>query len=267
LNVKLSDNFEFTLDVNDTIFTLTCNNSNYKEKEGINNVISKMFIINEGRVINLERLSNMLDLMSIDQLQIFSINNSNSDLINKIGAPIGNSKMTKLHYLDLNREQFINFLNSDHKFVDYNKNSFYIVRNGNFLDIKNLFANINGCPANIGRGGSQKSHALSPLDLRLSSYIMAIFECDYKLISSLNAFNNMGKDRYLSYTNKYSKSYIRSAVINSNYRIKDKNISNRDFTFKPIKITEIPMYNNIHFEDNSLCSDVKCLNNISNYLM
>jgi hypothetical protein len=47
-----------------------------------------------------------------------------------------------------------------------------------------------------------KAHALSPLDLRLSSYLMAMFNFDYKLISSLNSFNLMSKDRYLSYMDK-----------------------------------------------------------------
>jgi hypothetical protein len=70
------------------------------------------------------------------------------------------------------------------------------------LDIKNLFARIQNRNVNVGRGGSQKAHALSPLDFRLSSYLMAMFKFDYKFISSLNSFNVMSKDRYLSYMDK-----------------------------------------------------------------
>lgn len=47
-----------------------------------------------------------------------------------------------------------------------------------------------------------KAHALSPLDFRLSCYLMAMFNFDYNLISSLNSFNIMSKDRYLSYMDK-----------------------------------------------------------------
>ena len=77
----------------------------------------------------------------------------------------------------------------------FNKKS--ILRNGNFLDIKNLFDAVNNCQVNLGRGGSQKSHLLSPLDFILSAYLMAMFNFDYKLISSLNTFN-LSKERYLS---------------------------------------------------------------------
>lgn len=40
---------------------------------------------------------------------------------------------------------------------------------------------------------------ISPLDLRLSCYLMAIFKYDYKYISYLNAFNAITKDRYLPF--------------------------------------------------------------------
>jgi hypothetical protein len=70
------------------------------------------------------------------------------------------------------------------------------------MDIKNLFAKIQNRNVNVGRGGSQKAHALSPLDFRLSTYLMAMFKFDYNLISSLNSFNFMSKDRYLSYMDK-----------------------------------------------------------------
>lgn len=140
--------------------------------------------------------------MNLNKLQIFAINNSLSNTINTIRT----NKGAKVLYVEMGYKQFISFLNSDGKFLEYNKNSLYILRDGNFLDMKNIFANIEGYPANLGRGGSQKSHILSPLEFRLSSYIMAMFS-DYNLIASLNTFNEVSKDRYLSYTNKYFKSY------------------------------------------------------------
>lgn len=61
----------------------------------------------------------------------------------------------------------------------------FIIRNEKFRGIKNLFSRINSCNVNISRGGSQKSQVLSPLYLRLSSYIMAMSNFDYKYIYSL----------------------------------------------------------------------------------
>jgi hypothetical protein len=75
----------------------------------------------------------------------------------------------------------------------------YILRGGNFLDMKNIFSMVNGNQTNLGRGGSQKAHMLSPLDFRLSYYLMAMFKFNINLISYLNTFDEIGKDRYLSW--------------------------------------------------------------------
>ena len=186
-----------------------------------------MITLKESKNINLDHFSKRLSHINIDKLQIFSINNSNMNTITKIGVEGYN-----ILYIDVSSEQFIKFLNSDRYFLDYNGDSLYILRGGNFLDIKNLFAFIENNPVNIGRGGSQKSHILSPLDFRLSSYIMALFAFDYKLISSLNSFNIISKDRYLSYTNKYSN---KSDTIDNKY-------------FKPYKSVILNNYSNIVFK-------------------
>jgi hypothetical protein len=86
--------------------------------------------------------------------------------------------------------------------ISWNLIKLVYARGGNWMDIKNLFARIQNKDVNVGRGGSQKAHALSPLDFRLSTYLMAMFKFDYNLISSLNSFNFMSKDRYLSYMDK-----------------------------------------------------------------
>lgn len=82
----------------------------------------------------------------------------------------------------------------------------YIVKGSDFRGIKNLFATVNNCQVNIGIGRSQKTHVLSPLDFRLSCYLIAMFNFNYKLVSNLNAFNVITKDRYLSYVNKFNNS-------------------------------------------------------------
>jgi hypothetical protein len=90
-------------------------------------------------------------------------------------------------------------------FLDYNINSMYILRSGNYIDIKNMFTSINGYRVNIGRGGSQKAHMLSPLDFRLSCYMMAMFNFNYKHISHLNTFNSINKDKYLPWSDTIFK--------------------------------------------------------------
>ena len=174
---------------------LTRNNSFYKEN--ISNIISKMVIIKESKHINMNEVSKILGHMGIENTTIFSINNASK--LNTINSIVINNG-SKVTYIEMKPEYFIRFLNyEDTNFLDYNKNSMYILRGGSFIDIKNLFAMINDYHVNIGRGGSQKAHVLSPLDFRLSCYLMALFNFNYKLISYLNTFNYLDKDRYLSW--------------------------------------------------------------------
>jgi len=51
----------------------------------------------------------------------------------------------------------------------------------------------------------QKAHMISPLDLRLTYHLMAMFKFDYKYITYLNTFNVVTKERYLTYTEKLIK--------------------------------------------------------------
>ncbi len=193
LNRLSEDNFHFDISISDTLLVLTRNNSVYKEKAS--NIVSKMVIIKESQSISLDVLSESLDAIQIKELNIFCIDNQ---LNNKDINFVQTKKHCIVKYAELNTEVFINYLNTSGVFLNNNKNSMYIIRGGNFLDIKNLFAVIENCPTNLGRGGSQKAHMVSPLDLRLSSYLMAMFNFNYKLINSLNTFNYVSKDRYLS---------------------------------------------------------------------
>jgi hypothetical protein len=196
---KISDNFEFPLDMDDTLFTFTLNPSIYKVN--VSNLISKAIVINELCYIDLDTLSKVLAAMHIKELNIFSIDDEVKE-IKKVKRDNGSS----ITYVEMTRLDFATLLNNEKvDFLDYNRYSLYILRYGGFLDIKNLFTKINGHDMNVGRGGSQKAHFLSPLDFRLSAYIMAMFNCNYGLISNLNAFNSLDKDRYLSYFDRTSK--------------------------------------------------------------
>jgi hypothetical protein len=157
-----------------------------------------MVILKEQNDIDLNDLSTLLSHMRIEKINIFSIDNRlNMETITYANF----NKGCEVKYTEMNSVNFTYFLNGEDNFLDYNRDSLYILRNGNYLDIKNIFSIINRRKINLGRGGSQKAHALSPLDLRLSSYLMAMFNFDLKLINYLNTFNEMPKNRYLSYKN------------------------------------------------------------------
>lgn len=216
---------EIYLAKEDTLFVFTINKSVYKEN--VFNLISKMVIIGEFKNISLDGLSETLVNMGINKLNIFvidyeaplnTINTSRSD------------KGSEVVYSEFHPSNFVDTLNlNEYNFFDYNKDTIYILRGGNFLNIKNLFKRISNKNVNVGRGGSQKSHVLSPLDFRLSSYLMAMFNFDYKLISSLNTFNYMDKDRYLSWKD--------SSIKLSSTTFKPDNIE-----FKSIKLNSWPLY-------------------------
>ena len=113
----------------------------------------------------------------------------------------------------MNAEDYVAYLNNPLcNFLEHNKYTLYILKEGNYIDIKNIFGKINGFDTNIGRGGSQKSHMLSSLDFRLSCYLMAMFGFNYKYISSLNTFNYISKERYLPYIDKNQNNEIKTIV-------------------------------------------------------
>lgn len=204
-----------------------------------------MIIINELKHVNLDNFSAMLGHMGMKELKIFSIHNNPDIQTNKVLS----TKGCNVRYMEIKIDIFIKLINVENtNFFDYNKHSLYIIRGGNYIDIKNIFTTINNNPFNLGRGGSQKSHMLSPLDFRLSCYMMAMSSFNYMLISSLNTFNYIGKNRYLSWTDK-------SNLLSSLKKPKHlKNIKE----FEPIYIDKIPQYSEKDcLDEYSLCS---CLN-------
>lgn len=79
-------------------------------------------------------------------------------------------------------------------FYGWNPNSLYILRDGTYKDMKYILSLVG---IDLRRGASQKSQVLSPLDFRLSSYLMAMYNVNYKVISSSNVLNKLLKKNYL----------------------------------------------------------------------
>jgi|SRR5579862_335710 len=173
-----------------------------KERENfssnkINNLVSKIVIIKEEKQISSNVLSKALDKMNTERLNIFIVDTLMDD-----NDVIIVNKYSNIKLIKSNPENFIAFINSDFEtFLHYNPHSIYIIRGNikgpSFKYIKYLFKMINEYNINIARGSSQKAHILSPLDFRLSCYLMAFFDFDQKLISYLNTFNYLDKERYL----------------------------------------------------------------------
>lgn len=198
MNEVDSDNFtkfNFFINNSDILFTLTLNNNLTENK--INNLIGKITIIKEDQEVELFELAKLLDLMNIDKLNIVTIYpNSIFEKINLIQI----KEPSVVRYLEVDINDYLSILNNpSSNFLEYNKYTLYIIKEGSYIDVKNIFTNINRFDVNIGRGGSQKSHMISPLDFRLSCYLMAMFKFNYKYISYLNTFNDISKERYLPY--------------------------------------------------------------------
>lgn len=97
------ENFEFSIDLNDTVFTLVVNNSYYKDN--ITTVVSKMVIVKELSYVNLNVLSEILANMKIFRLNIFFINKTKE--INVISA----NKGSEVKFIEISPESFITLLN------------------------------------------------------------------------------------------------------------------------------------------------------------
>lgn len=160
-----------------------------------------MVIINENLDINLYKLSKLLTYINIQHLNIISVHKS--EFTEKFII----QPWAKVVYVEASRTTFLDILNNPNNdnnsnFLQYNKDTLYVLRNGSYIDVKGLVTKINGYNVDVGRGGSQKSHILSPLDFRLSCYLMAMYNFDYNLISSLNTFNFLTKNRYLPFISR-----------------------------------------------------------------
>ena len=138
--------------------------------------------------------------MKIYKLNIFSIHKFETlEHENfSVGGTIAGS--TNINYVEINIKDFLSGLEkSDLNFLEYNKYSLFIFRDCNFYHVKSFINKINGFDVNISKGGGQKAHLLSPLEIRLSCYLMAMFNFNYQDISSLNIFNILSKDKYMCY--------------------------------------------------------------------
>nr|YP_009268561.1 hypothetical protein [Beauveria caledonica]AMD61825.1 hypothetical protein [Beauveria caledonica] len=153
-----------------------------------------MTIINNTIENSLENIANISSMMNIDELLVFSLNLENTETkVIRLDVP------TKIVYINISIENFIESIlhNEKNDFWKHNLNSLYILRDGDYLDLHVIFETINNRKVQVVRGSSQKSHVVSPIDSRLSCYMMILYNMNYQKFSENNAFNYMNKKRYL----------------------------------------------------------------------
>jgi hypothetical protein len=217
-------NYDISFGLPDILFTLTLNNK--PNKECITSLIAKIFIVRELTVVNLKEMSKLFVALKIDILNIIVIKKHESyDILNTITV----EEPMSIKYTEVGYNQFLELINrSEPDFYEYNKNTLYIIKDGDFVDVKRLFSTVNGFEVNLGRGGSQKSHMVSPLELRLISYLLVIYNMDTKFISYVNTFNDISKSRYLPFvdnSNKY-KTFVRDINLSRKTILNNKNNKN-----------------------------------------
>lgn len=182
------------------MYVLTINKGNYTSN--IVNLIAKTFFFKKDIYINLSHFASLLLALNIKKLNVFYISGDNEEYFVK---RIKKDNCCELTFINTHVNDYLSLLagnNGCKKFVNYNPHSLYIVENGSFIDIKRMINTVENLNVDVVRGSSQKSHVLSPLELRLSFYISAIFEGNYAKIFSINYFNTLEKRRYLSGFNK-----------------------------------------------------------------
>lgn len=157
-------------------------------------MVAKSFFFKEEFSVFLWELAYVLGNLGIKKLNIFYI----SDREGVTETKLFDNKC-RLLYINIPRKEFFNFLVAEgyNNFCKYNLDSLYILENGDFTEIKRMITNVEGLNVDIVRGSCQKSHILSPLEIRLTFYISAMFNCDYNKITYINSFNILDKKRYL----------------------------------------------------------------------
>lgn len=197
-NVYDLNEFSFFIRPQDTLLVTTVNKGNIINKQNKPvNTIGKMLVVFEKTEINLTRLLLKLGDISVNSTYIFSIN-LREDI--KQETFYIKSGMLSITYIEIGVNHFIEMLTINPlRFYFINKKALYILRDGTYSDLNYILSHIGKHGINLGRGGSQKAHIMSPLELRFMAYLMAMYNFDFRYIYSLNTFNVLPKLRYLPF--------------------------------------------------------------------
>lgn len=142
---------------------------------------------------NLVQISNLLDVMELDKLYIYSI-----ILDEQFEYEV--TEVEQVKYIEVGFKFFMeNLLENPENvnFWEHNNDTLYILRDGNYNDISEIFANIQEHKFHMAKGSSQKAHMVSPMDFRLSCYLLILCNMSYKKFYSENSFKTISKEKYI----------------------------------------------------------------------
>ena len=157
--------------------------------------ISKIMVFNTFEYFKLIELYHNLGFLGITSINILSIN-----LREDLGKEVFQIKTGGISatYVEMGINYFINMLNQDPvRFFITNKKTLYIFRDTTYSDINYILGFIGQYGIKLVRGSNQKSHVISPLELRFMFYLMALTGDGYRSMMKLNSFDVLGKIRYL----------------------------------------------------------------------
>lgn len=183
-------NYSVYLNKKDISFVLTVNN-NYNEQNDTH-LITKMASVNNTMKISMSNITKSCKILNIDKLYIISI--VMNDAYENEYVELKES--CQIIYIRLGVISFIeNYLrNPNQDFWEYNKHTLYILRNADYSFIQKMFTSIHNTRIQIVRGNPRKSQILSPVDVRLSYYMLILCNMNSKKFNYNNSFNTT---RYL----------------------------------------------------------------------
>nr|QWS06187.1 hypothetical protein [Clonostachys rogersoniana] len=171
-------------------------NKNNNLNHDVTHLSTKLVVIKKYIGNDLESISKLASMMNIDQLYIFSIfPDPNLEYsIEEVESP------SKISHISIGLDYFMETVlggEQPENFWNLNKSSLYILKDGNYSDLKRIFTSVKGLKTTLVKGSSQKSHLVSPIEFRLSTYLMILSNMDFKKVTRQNAFQAIKKDRYL----------------------------------------------------------------------
>jgi hypothetical protein len=171
-------------------------NNNFRNKDVLDITAKITILKNELITPELNTMSILASYMSLEKFYIVNINLENSDIVHtgEVDSP------TPIKYIDVGLKFFMeNFFNGESSsvFWEANKHTLYILRNANYSHVKEIFKEMEHINVDVVRGSVQRSHVVSPIDFRLSCYMLLLFNLNFNKFVMENSFNNISKDRFL----------------------------------------------------------------------
>lgn len=216
---SLNQNYKhFDIQISKNTFFFTLSNISYSNVKD-NTVIDNLYFFNNEFSSNTDVILNSLEILKIDELNIFIITSNDYPLTQQQYSEDFIRERTTLKVFFINIESLTDLFSHD-SFNEFNLRSLFIV-NPNIVWAEIVIA-LKGSKfkINVSGGSKQKSHVLSRLDNRLNSYLLAMVGLNYPILNAFNGFDSVDKDRYLplfDFTNKKQVRMTRDGILKTRF--------------------------------------------------